>query len=416
MSNRFNNKVWAVPIMTAGLALGVPTAYAQMDDAGEPGAQPQPRATDQTTQPGQAQQPRAVQPGQTREQPESAWQLTRERVPGGPAEMQAAPPVRAESLIGQNIVDAQDEKLGSVYDIVIDPRQGEIKYAVVSRGGVLGVGATLYAVPIQALTYDAANDRLLMEATEADFERAQGFGTNTDEWPAQADQQVFQVPQRQGMGADAGMQQQHGHMAATDAARQQHGATATGQQQPQQPGEMGQPGLRDQRAQQPADADPMAQQHAGTFDRENFWIHRVSELTGTTINDQTGSGLATLEDIVIQPDKGKVLLGVARYDTPLGLGIAGGNFALIPWEAVNVDVENNNLIVNATRETLDRTAFQEQDLPQLTQERIEATYAAFGLQPDMQVFGFAEPGMENGMQQPMIQDQQEDIADQPMGQ
>ena len=57
--------------------------------------------------------------------------------------------IKGSKLIGKDIVDAQNKKLGKVKDMAIDLSTNRINYVVVSSGGMLGIGNKLYAVPAQ---------------------------------------------------------------------------------------------------------------------------------------------------------------------------------------------------------------------------------------------------------------------------
>lgn len=62
----------------------------------------------------------------------------------------------ARTLLGKN-VDSQDgETLGKLTDLAVNPSNGEIVFALISSGGVLGFGAEVRAVPFTAMrnTYD----------------------------------------------------------------------------------------------------------------------------------------------------------------------------------------------------------------------------------------------------------------------
>jgi sporulation protein YlmC with PRC-barrel domain len=56
----------------------------------------------------------------------------------------------ARDIIGQDVRTAAGDKLGEVKDLIVSP-QGRILYAVISSGGVLGVGDKMKAVPFSAL-------------------------------------------------------------------------------------------------------------------------------------------------------------------------------------------------------------------------------------------------------------------------
>src|ERR1700760_3122142 len=53
---------------------------------------------------------------------------------------------RASKIIGLNVYNDNNENVGSINDILTD-KNGSIKAAVISVGGLLGVGARLVAVP-----------------------------------------------------------------------------------------------------------------------------------------------------------------------------------------------------------------------------------------------------------------------------
>jgi sporulation protein YlmC with PRC-barrel domain len=58
---------------------------------------------------------------------------------------------RGSRIIGTSVRDRNDRKIGQIRDLILDSRRGEVAYAVVNFGGVLGVGAKYHAVPWQAL-------------------------------------------------------------------------------------------------------------------------------------------------------------------------------------------------------------------------------------------------------------------------
>jgi sporulation protein YlmC with PRC-barrel domain len=63
----------------------------------------------------------------------------------------------AHKLMGRAVNGSNGEKLGDISDFVIDSQSGRIAYAVVSSGGVLGIGDTLRLVPAAALTPGVEN-------------------------------------------------------------------------------------------------------------------------------------------------------------------------------------------------------------------------------------------------------------------
>ena len=53
----------------------------------------------------------------------------------------------AEKLIGLKAKNVGDDDLGSIHDLLADPRTGELRYAILDVGGFLGMGSTQRVVP-----------------------------------------------------------------------------------------------------------------------------------------------------------------------------------------------------------------------------------------------------------------------------
>ena len=71
--------------------------------------------------------------------------------------------VACSSLCGEAVVDDDDAEVGRLDHMVIDVASGRIAYAVVARGGVFGIGETLFEVPWGALTVDIQRHVLVLE-------------------------------------------------------------------------------------------------------------------------------------------------------------------------------------------------------------------------------------------------------------
>src|ERR1051325_12069608 len=71
----------------------------------------------------------------------------------------------ADTLEGDRVVNREGDDLGSIQDIMIDVQRGSVAYAVMSCGGILGIGDKLFAVPWNALTLDADRKCFVLDAT-----------------------------------------------------------------------------------------------------------------------------------------------------------------------------------------------------------------------------------------------------------
>ena len=92
----------------------------------------------------------------------------------------------AGTLMGNDVYNRQDEDLGDIKEIMLDVQTGRISYAVLSFGGLLGMGEKLFAVPWEALTLDTDNKRFTLNVPKGQLDSAPGFDKNN--WPNMSDQ------------------------------------------------------------------------------------------------------------------------------------------------------------------------------------------------------------------------------------
>lgn len=92
----------------------------------------------------------------------------------------------AGTIKGQNIVNRQGDKLGSIEDVMLDLGHDRIAYVVLSFGGFMGIGDKLFAVPPSALEPDADKECFVMDVTKEQLKDAPGFDKGN--WPTSPDQ------------------------------------------------------------------------------------------------------------------------------------------------------------------------------------------------------------------------------------
>lgn len=59
--------------------------------------------------------------------------------------------VRLSKLMDAKVKSSDGESVGEIEDVIVEPGTGEIKFAIVGKGGVLGLGEKLVPVPWQAI-------------------------------------------------------------------------------------------------------------------------------------------------------------------------------------------------------------------------------------------------------------------------
>jgi len=85
-------------------------------------------------------------------------------------------PYGFQKALGKPVKDQQGEELGRIHDIVFDP-QGRVPFAVLSEGGLWGVGGKLVAVPFNALAF-GSDEYFTLNATKEELASAPGFNRN----------------------------------------------------------------------------------------------------------------------------------------------------------------------------------------------------------------------------------------------
>lgn len=81
---------------------------------------------------------------------------------------------RASKLIGSNVVNDQNEKIGTIEDIIVG--RDRVLFAVLQVGGFLHLGGRMVAVPFQSLVLDETGSKIkLPGATEEALKKLPEF-------------------------------------------------------------------------------------------------------------------------------------------------------------------------------------------------------------------------------------------------
>lgn len=87
----------------------------------------------------------------------------------------------AKKLMGSTVQNLQNERIGSVEDVLVDIESGRLLAVVVSSGGFLGMGDDLSAVPPTALRRSSAAQVYQLDATKEQLTASPRF--KRTEWP-----------------------------------------------------------------------------------------------------------------------------------------------------------------------------------------------------------------------------------------
>jgi len=115
---------------------------------------------------------------------------------------------RTADIVGLAVLNKQKENIGKIDDLVVDMKSGEVRYAALAHGGVAGIGAKLFAVPLQKMTFvmgepsNRASRHFVFDVSKDELEKAAGF--DTSHWPNMPDPKWSEGIERKPATADAG--------------------------------------------------------------------------------------------------------------------------------------------------------------------------------------------------------------------
>jgi hypothetical protein len=90
--------------------------------------------------------------------------------------------IAASKVNGTSVYNRGGEKLGSVYDVMINKRSGQIAYAVMSFGGWLGIGNSYHPLPWHHLTYDERHGGYVVDIDRSRLEGGPSYAADDSSW------------------------------------------------------------------------------------------------------------------------------------------------------------------------------------------------------------------------------------------
>ena len=91
--------------------------------------------------------------------------------------------IASDKVEGTAVYNRQGERLGSVYNFMVDKRSGQVEYAVLSFGGFLGIGDSWHPLPWKALTYDTSLGGYVVDLDKDRLQRAPSYtASDNPDW------------------------------------------------------------------------------------------------------------------------------------------------------------------------------------------------------------------------------------------
>ncbi len=258
--------------------------------------------------------------------------------------------LEADRVLNRSILDSQGQPIGEVFNILVDPDNGRLAYAVIERGGSLEGMRVL--VPYESLRYSYV-DREFLLATDAGFAvgmapvygGSRGGVLTREEFSQRYAKRMAQarqesrlaegikpvVPERE--AAASGEEQAAESPGQGQAERDQADRGQAGQARPGQGGEVretagreGEPGF-------------------------NQGLVELERLRNRPLKYRDGGNAGEIDSILVDPAQGSLRIVVVETGGFLGLG---KDLVAVPWDRLSFDWQSRELALNMTRQELAR--------------------------------------------------------------
>jgi sporulation protein YlmC with PRC-barrel domain len=285
----------------------------------------------------------------------SAWASAQEApaVKASPKAVSKATLWSVNDSIGSNVVNAKGEDLGDVEDIVLDRNKSRIAYVIVSYGGVLGLGDKHFAVPWQA--FGQTDDRELSLAIDPEqLKSAPGFEKGI--LPNTSDPLFHESVYSFYNTKPYSLEQKKKARADAQATQEK--------------------------------VDDSAFDWAGWVNRgeDTTWARRLGEVIGTNIENAQGEAIAELEDVIVDSREARAGYAVVSFGGTLGYF---ADTAIIPWNALRLDLTRDAYVTDATLAQLERAKLSDTEYRNLEDMNYsQALYGNFHTQPYWEEFGY----------------------------
>ena len=202
---------------------------------------------------------------------------------------------KASELIGMNVNNSSDQKIGDISNLGLDLQASRVAYVILGSGGVLGVGDKLYVMPPNAFTLGSDRKSLVSGIDKAKLEGAPTL--NGQNWGQISDAQFATRVYRH-----YGKQPYWSGAQLTSTGREE--ATATSDAQGRASGQ--------DRISRNSDSgnrarNANANRNSGPFGN----VEDARRLIGLNIENVGGDNLGKLSDIVVDLESGRALYAVA---------------------------------------------------------------------------------------------------------
>lgn len=102
-------------------------------------------------------------------------------------------PFRSDELLGTDVRDPQNEALGSIEDLVMNPQTGKIAYLAIARGGIFGIDQKYVLVPWEDFKISPNANLLVLDTNKGTLDAAPQLNKSQFTTGGQFDQESQKV-------------------------------------------------------------------------------------------------------------------------------------------------------------------------------------------------------------------------------
>jgi sporulation protein YlmC with PRC-barrel domain len=100
--------------------------------------------------------------------------------------------IASDMVVGTAVYDMNGNHIGSIERIILEKRGGRVAYAVMSFGGLLGIGHDHYPLPWEMLDYNTDLGGFQVNITKEQVEGAPRYPADREfDWSAESGRRVY---------------------------------------------------------------------------------------------------------------------------------------------------------------------------------------------------------------------------------
>ena len=204
--------------------------------------------------------------------------------------------MRASTVIGMKVENSGGEKIGSINNLAIDLTGGLCRFAVLSRGGALGIGDKLYAIPFKAFKFTGGKEVCILDVPKDRLDAAPEF-TN-DRWNTISDEQWgTTIYTYYNIKPDFSVEKTT----------------------------------------------------VKTTTSKPAMLIKGSDAVGMDVHNQKDEDLGEIEDLMVDTNSGRVAYAVLAFGGWLGMG---EKLFAVPWQALNLNADKKQFVLNVEKDKL----------------------------------------------------------------